>query len=77
MGTRMQFVCQHLACRRQVEIELPASGGVGHGLNVLCICGSKMKRVYAEPVFRELSKAEGDLRLGDSQLQKIQGRTAG
>jgi hypothetical protein len=77
MGTRVQFVCQYLACRRQVEIEIPPGSGVGHGPHMLCICGSKMKRVYAEPVFRELSKTKGVLRLGDSWLQKTQGKTAG
>ena len=77
MGTQMQFVCQHLACRRQVEIGIPTGSGVGHGLKTPCICGSKMKKVYAEPVFRELSKAEGILRLGDSWLQKTQRMTAG
>jgi len=77
MGTRIQFVCQCLACRRQVEIEVPTSSGVGDVINMLCICGSKMKKVYSEPVFEELSKAEGILRLGDRVLLKTEGKTAG
>ena len=75
MGPRLQFICQSPACRRQVEIEIPAGGGAGQGLNPLCACGSKMKKVYAKPVFRELSKAERILRLGDSGLLKTQGKT--
>ena len=77
MGKRMRFVCQRLACRRQVEIEIPPGSGAGHVPDPLCICGAKMKRAYAEPVFRELSKAEGILHFGDSWPQKTQGRTAG
>ncbi len=76
MGLRVQFICQSSACRRQVEIEIPAGGGAGQGLNPLCACGSKMKKVYAKPVFRELSKAERILRLGDSGLLRTQGKTA-
>ena len=76
MGLRVQFICQSSACRRQVEIEIPAGGGAGQGLNSLCACGSKMKKVYAKPVFRELSKAERILRLGDSGLLRTQGKTA-
>ena len=75
MGPRMQFICQSPACRRQVEIEIPAGGGAGQGLNPLCACGSKMKKVYAKPVLRELSKAECILRFGDSGLPKTQGKT--
>ena len=75
MGPRVQFICQSSACRRQVEIEIPAGGGAGQGLNSLCACGSKMKKVYAKPVFRELSKAERILRLGDSGLLKTQSKT--
>ncbi len=71
MGPRMQFICQSPACRRQV----PAGGGAGQGLNSLCACGSKMKKVYAKPVLRELSKAECILRLGDSGLLKTQSKT--
>ena len=77
MSTRIQFVCQCLACRRQVEIEVPTGSGVGDVINLLCSCGSKMKKVYSEPVFAELSKAEGIRRLGDSVLLKTQGKTAG
>jgi len=76
MGPRVQFICQSSACRRQVEIEIPAGGGAGQGLNPLCACGSKMKKVYAKPVLRELSKAERILRLGDSGLLRTQGKTA-
>ncbi len=75
MGLRVQFICQSSACRRQVEVEIPAGGGAGQGLNPLCACGSKMKKVYAKPVLRELSKAERILRLGDSALLKTQGKT--
>jgi hypothetical protein len=77
MGTRIQFVCRCLDCRRQVEIEVPTDSGVGNVISMLCICGSKMKKVHSEPVFQELSKAEGILRLGDSVLLKTQGKTAG
>jgi len=75
MGLRVQFICQSPACRRQVEIEIPAGGGTGQGSNLLCACGSKMKKVYAKPVLRELSKAERILCLGDSGLLKTQGKT--
>ena len=75
MGLRVQFICHSSACRRQVEVEIPAGGGAGQGLNPLCACGSKMKKVYAKPVLRELSKAERILRLGDSALLKTQGKT--
>ena len=75
MAPRVQFICQSSACRRQVEIEIPAGGGAGQGLNPLCACGSKMKKVYAKPVLRELSKAECILRLGDSGLLKTQSKT--
>ena len=44
MGTRIQFVCQRWACRLQVEIELPTGSGVGFGLEIPRICGSKMKK---------------------------------
>ena len=73
----MHFVCQYLACRRQVEMEIPSASGVGHEPNMLCTCGSKMKKVYAEPVFRELPKTEAILRFGDGWLQKTRGKTAG
>jgi len=75
MGPRVQFICQSSACRRQVEIEIPTGGGAGQGLNLLCVCGSKMKKVYTKPVFQELSKAERILRLGDSGLLTIQDKT--
>lgn len=45
MGTRIQFVCPCLACRRQVEIEVPTGSGVGDVLEMLCICGLKMEKV--------------------------------
>jgi hypothetical protein len=76
MGTRIQFVCRSLACLRQVEIEIPTGSGVGDVINLLCICGLEMKKAYSEPVFQELSEAEGILRLGDGVL-KTQGKTAG
>jgi hypothetical protein len=77
MGRRIQVVCQRLACRRRVEIELPTGSGVGDVFKMLCICGSEMKKAYSEPVFRELSKTEGILRFGESVLMKTQGKTAG
>jgi len=76
MGARIQFVCQSSACRRQVEIGIPTGSGVGHGPSMLCICGSKMKKVYSEPVFKELSNTEGILRLGNSGLLRTQGKTS-
>ena len=75
MGLRTQWICQSSACRRQVEIEIPAGGGAGQDLNPLCTCGSKMKKVYAKPALRELSRAECILRFGDSGLLKTQGKT--
>jgi len=77
MGARIQFVCRSLACHRQVEIEVPTGRAVGDVINLLCICGSEMKKVYSEPVFQELSVAEGILRFGDKVLLKTQGKTAG
>ena len=71
MGQRMKFICQSSTCRRQVEIEIPAGSGAEQGLNPLCACGSKMKKLYMKPLLRELSKAERILRFGDSELLKI------
>jgi hypothetical protein len=77
MGTRIQFACWSLTCFRQVQIEVPACGGVGDVINMLCICGLEMKKVYSEPVSQELSEAEGILCLGDNVLLKTQDKTAG
>ena len=77
MGTRIQFVCQSLACRRQVEIEVPTGNGVGDALEMLCICGLEMERSIRSLSFRKLSRAEGILRLGDSVLLKTHGKPAG
>ncbi len=76
MAPRMQFICQSPACRRQVKIEIPAGGGTGQGSNLLCACGSKMKKVYAKPVLRELSKAECILRFGDGLYMLHEGSSS-
>jgi len=76
MGLRVQFICQSSAAAVRSRSKSRAGGGAGQGLNPLCACGSKMKKVYAKPVFRELSKAERILRLGDSGLLRTQGKTA-
>lgn len=66
MRLRERFVCQSAACRRETEIALSSNGGAGQFSNPRCACGSEMKKAYSKPVFRELSKAEAILRLGDS-----------
>jgi hypothetical protein len=66
MSPRAQFVCQSSACRRQVEMTIPAGWEGGQISNPRCTCGSEMKRVYFKPVFRELSKAEAMMRFRDS-----------
>jgi len=45
-------------------MELPPGWRHGENSNPRCICGSVMKKVYSEPVFRELSRAEANSRLG-------------
>jgi hypothetical protein len=72
MGVRIQVVCQRLACRRRVEIEVATSSGVGDVFKMPCLCGAEMKKTYSEPVFRELSQTEGILGLDDSVLMKTQ-----
>jgi len=76
MSARILVVCRRSACRR-IEIELPTRIGIGEALKILCLCGSEMRRVYSEPVFRELSETKVGLRFGDSLLMKTQVKTAG
>jgi hypothetical protein len=76
MSTRVLIVCRRSACRRRIEVELPRSS-IGEALKIQCRCGSEMKRVYSEPVFRELSESEGSLHFGDSLLMKTQVKTSG
>jgi hypothetical protein len=64
-----RFVCHSATCRR--EIALPPVNGTGQIANPRCTCGSEMKRVYSKPAFRELSKAEALLLLGDGGLQSM------
>jgi len=64
-----RFVCQSATCRR--EVTLQPSNGTGQISNPRCTCGSEMKKVYTKPAFRELSKAEAELLLGDGGLQSI------
>jgi hypothetical protein len=68
MLPQAQFVCQASACRREVEIAIPAGSVGGQISNPRCTCGSEMKRVFFKPVFRELSKAEAMIRLRDCVL---------
>ncbi len=60
--SRQIYICQSKTCRR--EMELPPGWRHGENSNPRCICGSVMKKVYSEPVFRELSRAEANSRLG-------------
>ena len=69
---REQYVCSSATCRREIEIEIPPGHKVGETQNPRCTCGSKMKKVYSAPVFRELTSAEAILRLGDiGPLKKV------
>ncbi len=58
-----RFVCQSATCRR--EVTLQTVNGTGYIANPRCTCGSEMKKVYSKPAFRELSKAEAELLLGE------------
>ena len=66
-----RFVCQSVTCHREIEIALPPANGTGRISNPRCTCGAEMKRAYTKPAFRELSKTEALLLLGDSGLQSI------
>ena len=62
-----RFVCQSAACRR--EVTLQPVNGTGCITNPRCTCGSEMRRAYSKPLFRELSRAEALLLLGDDDPQ--------
>jgi len=64
-----RFVCQSATCRR--EIALPRVNETEQITNPRCACGSEMRKVYTEPTFRKLSKAEAQLLLGDGGLKTI------
>jgi hypothetical protein len=62
MCFRQRYICQSTTCRRRIEW----SPGQRHGenSNPSCSCGSEMKKVYSEPVLRQLSRVEARLLLG-------------
>jgi hypothetical protein len=57
MRTSVLYVCTNSACRRTTEFE---SSPDARGIAKRCACGSPMKRPYAKPAVRVLSRGEGD-----------------
>ena len=52
-----KFICQNPACRSEIElVELSPKAHLEKNANLLCRCGSEMKKVYFDgPHLRELT----------------------
>jgi hypothetical protein len=51
-----RWICSNAACR--CELVVMRSGRTGEGANPRCFCGSRMKKRYTAPVFREIRQDE-------------------
>ncbi len=53
MQTGQRYRCQNEDCRAEIEVRKASIEGSS---NPRCCCGAEMKKVYSEPVLRELDK---------------------
>lgn len=64
---RVRWVCVSKSCRREVEVQIPPGEVAGKLPSPTCTCGAEMKRVYATPTVRKLSRDEID-QLNETRL---------
>ena len=51
-----RWICSDAECR--CELVVVRSGRTGEGANPRCFCGSRMKKRYTAPAFREIREDE-------------------
>lgn len=51
-----RWICCNAECR--CELVVVRSGRTGEGANPRCFCGSRMKKCYKTPAFREIRQDE-------------------
>jgi len=51
-----RWICSNAECR--CELVVTHSGHTGAGTNPRCFCGSRMKKRYTAPTFREIRQDE-------------------
>lgn len=53
MRSGQRYICANPLCRCEIEVIRESLNAIG---NPKCCCGSAMRKPYAQPVFRELSR---------------------
>ena len=71
MSKRVQFVCQSSTPSGRDAI--PTGSGTGQVSHPRCTRGGEVKKAYAKPAFRILSKEEAVLRLSNYGLPQSSG----